>query len=461
MSNQSSVDNFSEKRLLQTLFYQPEFLDDKDVNEDIFSSLATRNIYKSLIALKDNAIPFTRDALLQEYAKVDLDASQAVVDVITEKQHEPLETIKDIIEQLNDAKKRRSAAAHLKAAIKKIEDVSHLNENNTETISKHISDAEASLKSDDSSSFKKVMNFEEWSEQYNKELNLRKMGKQFYFYNFMFDELIPDGPRPGEIGIIASSPGSGKSTLALNLVNSLIEVQVPSMYFSLEMSSIATMDRLLSKRLEVEYSSIINPSDQGHFEDLCSRINMEQKTLLENKKFRFSEDASMSIADLKSHIQKFQADLGQKYCIVVLDLLSMITDFTRTSGGANFAQSIEIGMNELSSVAKELGVHIIGVLQVNRGNESETKCYDVQDLAKFRPTRAQIKNANAWVERARYVVMTFREKMYAELFLEPEQHDTMLDIIECQVVKINNGKIGKISKGLFNSDFFSIDPIVI
>ena len=61
----------------------------------------------------------------------------------------------------------------------------------------------------------------------------------------------------------------------------------------------------------------------------------------------------------------FQAEIGSKYMIIVLDLLSMITDFTKFQNGANSAFGIEVAINKLSSIAKELGVHIIGVLQMN------------------------------------------------------------------------------------------------
>jgi len=454
----SDIDNFAEKRLLQTLFYQQEFFDNNNVNEEIFSSTATRNVYKSLLYLKENNIPFSRDALLQEYAKIDLDASQTIIDVITEKQIQQLSSINDIIKQLQDAKKRRKASANLRAAVKKIDEQTHLNETNIIDIKDLIGAGEQELVLENYTT-KRVMNFEEWSEQYNKELNIRKKGKQYYFYNFMFDELVPDGPRPGEIGIITSSPGSGKSTLSLNLINSLIDAQIPCMYFSLEMSSVATMDRLLSKRLEILYSDIINPRDQGQFEDICDLINKEKDDLSKINKFRFSEDASINLNELRKHIRKFQAETGQQYCVVLLDLLSMITDFTKVSNGVNFAQSVEIGVNKLSAMAKELNIHIIGVLQLNRSTESDVKCHDTKDLERFRPNRAQIKNAGAWVERARYVITTFREKMYAELYLDPSQYDTMLDIIECQVVKINNGRTGKTSKGLFNGDYFTIEPI--
>ena len=136
----------------------------------------------------------------------------------------------------------------------------------------------------------------------------------------------------------------------------------------------------------------------------------------------------------------------------------MIQDFCMNKNGMNFAQTIELGMNKLSAIAKELNVHFIGVLQLNRSSESEGKVHDKKDLQKFKPNRAQIKNAHAFLERARYVITTFREKMYAELYLDKEEYEDMIDIIEVSVVKINNGRLKKVS-AIFNGEYFNIEAM--
>jgi replicative DNA helicase len=456
-----NTDLFAEHRLLQALYCQPAFLDDPLVTEEVFQSLLTKNIYKSMTNLKAANVPFTRDALLQEFSSINIDDSPVTIDIITKPQNEQLQTISDIIKQLKDAKKRREAEFKLKKAAADIAALSKIDESVVD-IKDLIGEAEAALSLDDHS-IKKVMNFDEWTSDYEQELLKRKKGKQFWFHNFIFDELVPDGPRPGEIGIIASASGSGKTTIATCVVNDLISNNppIPCMYFSLEMSGVAIMDRLISKRLEIKYHDIANPQkDSGEFDDIIRQFQAEKAELTANKMFRFSEDASITLAELRKHIKKFQADIGMTYCIVIIDLLSMIADFTRIKNGANFAQSIEIGVNTLSAMAKELGVHFIGILQLNRTTEAEAgKIHDWKDCEKFKPNRAQIKNANAWVERARYVLTAFRQKYYAEMFLDPTEYEDKIDEIEISVVKINNALCKK-TKGIFNGDTFSIDPLV-
>jgi replicative DNA helicase len=454
MARPHQADLLAEQRLLQVSFHQPEFLN--QITEDLFSTQSNKNIFNSILHLYDNNIPFSRDALFQQYLTRDLDGNSTTIDIITKPQNSQLSKIDDIIIQLKDFKKRRETSIILNNLSKDLDNLTTLTDNDIVKIKDELIKAEIAI-SKSSDGLRKIVDIPEWFNYYEEELEKRKLGKQYYFYNFIFDSLITDGPRPGEIGLIVSSSGSGKSTLCLCLVNDFIEGNIPCMYFSLEMSSIATLDRLCSRRIGIPYKDIVNPKEQNEFEGVIKAIQDEKQKLVSNTRFRFSEDANISLPELYQHIKKFQADIGQNYCIIVIDLLSMITDFCKNS--ANMAQQIEIGINRLSAMSKELGVHFIGVLQYNRSTEADAgKIRDKTDLNKFKPNRAQIKNSNAWMERARYAISTFRLKMYAELYLEKDEIIDMPDIISVSLIKYNNGQLKKID-AMFNGEIFSIDPI--
>jgi replicative DNA helicase len=446
-------DLLAEQRLLQTIYNQPEFLD--QVTEDLFSTRSNQNIFNSVVALRDNNTPFSRDALFQEYLTRDLDGNSTTIDVISKPQNAKLESIDDIIVQLKDFRKRREAEIIIEEITKDLKGIAKLDSETVEKIKEKLTRVEVAISIGNEN--KKVMNMIEWFDEYEEALRERQQGNKQKFCNFIFDSLVQDGPRPGEIGLIVSASGSGKSTLALNLISDFIDALLPCMYFSLEMSSITTLDRLVSKRLGIPYAEITSPKEQNEFEGVLAAINSEKQNLIQNNKFRFSEDASISLAQLYQHIKKFQADLGDTYCIVVVDLLSMITDFCKNS--ANMAQQIEISINKLSAMSKELGVHIIGVLQYNHNTESQAgHIRDVKDISKFRPNRAQIKNSNAWMERARYVLSTFRPKSYAQLYLPEDEIMDMIDNMEVSIIKVNNGQIGKRVSALFDGETFNVTP---
>lgn len=451
------VDFFAEKRLLRALFNNPKYLDDERISDELFSSLSTKNIYKALQNLKEKNIKATRDSLLQEYSILDLNANSYVVDAIADSSVKD-EDLTDILLQLKDFQHRRIAENSLKEAQKIIASSARLSNDDLLKIDEFILQAKESLSNNSSINYNDTLTIKQWAnDKYLPEFERREKGKVYWFRNYIFDNLIPDGPEPGQIGIIASSSGSGKSTVCLNLVNNMIECQVPLIYYSLEMSAISTMDRLLAKRTGIEYSKLKNPGED--FEEIKAILKNEFSSLENNKLFRFCESGDIDLNKIEKDIIKFKKEANIDYCVVILDLLSMVRDFTKFLNGLNMAQGIEVAINKLSNLTKKLNVHVIGVLQLNRAAEADSSIHSYDDLDKLRPNRAQIKNANAFLERSRYVMATFRKQMYAKLYLQPEEYEDKEDIIECYIVKQNEGEIGHIEKGLFDGEHFNIIPI--
>lgn len=453
-----AVDFFAEHRLLRAIYNNPDFLEKVDI--DILTSSSTKNVYRAMANLKKKGVPLTRDSLLQEYSVIDLNASSSVIDTVADESVKET-CLTDILDQLADCKRRRAAVASLKDAVKTIENSPRISEEEWDSIDQKLSEAGNSLKpqSETENFSLEPQTTSEWCEAYFKEFEKRRSGKVYWFRHYMFDALVEDGPQPGEIGIIASASGSGKSTVCLNLMNNLIETGVPCAYYSLEMSAVTTMDRLLSKRLHIPYKKIKNPSSED-FEELLETMKRERAVLEANKLFRICESGDVSLSKLEKDVIRFQKESGCRYWIILVDLLSMIQDFTKYVSGANFAQGIEVAINKLSALAKKLGVHIIGVLQLNRAAEAGVTVNSLDDLEKLRPNRAQIKNAGAFLERARYVLTAFRKLPYAKLYLQPEEYqDVLEDVIELSIVKQNDGEIGETARGIFDGEYFDILPI--
>jgi replicative DNA helicase len=226
------------------------------------------------------------------------------------------------------------------------------------------------------------------------------------------------------------------------------------MMFSLEMALTPTADRLLSCRTEIPYIDFVRAKDESVFDDVQVRFEEERIALNKHPNFRICENASLSLNDIKKHVKKFQADIGQQYCIVIIDLLSMVADFSSLKGSANFSQVAEVGVNKFSAMCKELGIHGIGIVQLNRSNEIES-VRKVEDLVKFRPSRSQVKNSAAYLERARWLIGMYRKKFWAEQCLEKEDYEDMEDIIEVITLKQSNGPLSSV-EALFDGQTFSV-----
>lgn len=307
----------------------------------------------------------------------------------------------------------------------------------------------------------KMKDGEGWVEDYISDFNERNTTIQYKFYDNVLDSLIFEGPVPGNGGIITASTGMAKSAYCLHLVNQLTKNFVPVMYNTLEMSKTQVMDRLLSSRTGIPYKDIVKPTSISYKETL-SILEPELQKIRDYKLLRISENPSTSLDQLKDEISEFQEylrSIGKStYFILILDLLTMIKDFCKSENGVNFAQQIELAMNELNGMAKTFGFSYIGVVQLNRSTES-LKVTSLQSIEQLRPMRSSIKNSNAILERARWCVSLFRKKYYADMYLSKDIADQLEDIVELTVLKQNNGEVGT-RHLLFDGTTFSFNEIV-
>lgn len=445
----------AELRLLRNLWANPNLLDSQEYSDDLFCSVFCKTISKAIDTLTKNGTPLTTDALYMESARNDSSITRDLVKSITESTAESGQYITDIVKVLKDYKRTTAALDHLDH----IKDV--LSKNNvltpeiTQELRENFDAAEEQVLRNDEDSVKRVMDLKEWGDQWAEDFKLRTNGKRYYFSEPVLDELVVDGPAPGTGGLLVAQSGMGKSTMVLKLVNGFINAEIPCMFFSLEMGSIATYDRLLANRLQIPYTEIVNPPDTETYQAIFDQVQQERQILDNNKLFRFCEDANVSISELKKSIIKFQEQIGQKYCIVVLDLITMIQDFVNTKSGLGMPQTIELAINKMNALSKELGIHYIGTAQLNRAGES-TSVTDPEDVLRFRPSRHQVKNSSALLERCRYVVSLFRKKYYLEQYFgDDEEIMDCEDIVELQILKQNNGKTPRRCE-LFDGSTFSM-----
>ena len=285
---------------------------------------------------------------------------------------------------------------------------------------------------------------DEISKYYAEKLTERHEGETYSFHNPVMDSLVTEGPTPGHGGIIAGSTGMGKSTLCLNVINDCINADIPTMYFPIEMGLENTVDRLAALRSGVPFRMIRNIGKANEdTTDLEKKLLHEINGLRAHPNFAIIEDANISVRKLRNYIKRFQAKLpGKKFCIVFIDLLLMIKEFYDDDG--NMAQQIERAINKLDIMAKELGIHYVGVVQLNRSIEGESsKVLTEQALNKLRPTRSSIKNSSALLERARWAITIFRKRYFADLLLTEEEAQQIDDVAEIQLMKANDEAIGR------------------
>jgi replicative DNA helicase len=454
-------DRLAEYRIIIELFNNPETLNNPNVSEDLFNFTITKNIYKSIANIYDKKLKPSVENVTQELMNIDFDANEKVLPEILSTGIKPTGDISDAIEQLKDFTKRQEVIANLNAAILNIKNGAKLSPETIELVRSKIDAADLKL-TEQAYDNKRVYTLEEFGDSYLEQTKAREFGR-VYKFGHGIDLILNDGPAPGDFGVLSGQTGTGKSLVALDIVDSLINQDIPTMYFSIEMSGVSTFDRIVARRKTIPYANIVHPEID---EWLAIRTAQEEtvKELKGHKNFRFCEAATVSLADIRRHIKKFQADIGQLYCIVIIDLLSQVTDFVKQTHGQNQAFSIEKAVNDFSAICKECQVHGLGIIQLNRGSMAN-KPSSIDAIKKMRPTVYELKNAGAWGERARYVLGAFRLRHFAKQLLNMTddelnaEDDTKTDILELSCLKQNNGNLGRVNF-IFDGEYFQLAPLL-
>lgn len=181
------------------------------------------------------------------------------------------------------------------------------------------------------------------------------------------------GMRGGHMVVVAGRPGTGKTTLAMNIAENIGGLGIPSLIFSLEMSSKELTRRMLSSVGKVPLSVI----DTGKIENHGAQITAGAGKIKELPVY-VCDRGGMNINQIRS-IAKFQKR-ANKIEMVVIDYIGLI----RASGSKTSNRTQELGeiSRQCKEMAKELNIPVIVLAQLNREidkTERDPRLSDLRD----------------------------------------------------------------------------------
>jgi replicative DNA helicase len=443
----------AEYRLLNALVRDKAFRTDSRIHGGLFVHETARSVFQAIQRLDTEEIEISTASLLQAGNAIDYTVAAPVIDTIFELGETAPAKLDDVLKTLNTAQQK----LQLRDKFSKLASMaSHTGDLDIGEVYKQLFDVDSLLKEGGTTSLLK--SFACWSEEYIADLEQRSNGKRFSYGDVSLDKTLLKGAYPGAITTFAAATGQGKSTFVLNLVNSLLEMQVPCMYVSLEMSGVDTYDRLISMRRGIPMEDLYAYDDR--LLSIADVVREEMEALKGNNRFYFVEEPGLSIARLKPLIKEFKQRTRSDYAVVFIDLATQLEDFMKTKGNSSVANSMELAMNSLNALAKELNIHFGLVAQFNREADNY-KISTVDDLDNLRPTLGQIKNSNAIAERSRVVLGLFRKRYYVEKYLQDDSDAMALpDQLDVQVLKNSSGPSGEIIKYSFEGQFFRVTPLI-
>jgi len=203
------------------------------------------------------------------------------------------------------------------------------------------------------------------------------------------DKYLTEGLKAGQITTVAALSAMGKSSYVLSMMKNLANLGIPSAQFALEMNSMSLFAKLLAFNTRLPISQVIKNSDKLSEEDR-EIYEVEISRLRRNKHIFLNDKPSQNISSVREQVMILQDFLypngGDGYIVVPIDLFGKLRDF---QGSDNFARDYEKKCNEVQIMARELGVHLILVAQINR---------EVSKRKNKRPTMNDLKNAHALTE---------------------------------------------------------------
>lgn len=247
-----------------------------------------------------------------------------------------------------------------------------------------------------------------------------------------FEELdrLTSGWQSSDLIIIAARPGMGKTALTLSMARNIAVGQnIPVAFFSLEMSSVQLITRLISSETKLSSEKLRTGNLEDHE---WEQLNVKVKDL-ERAPLYIDDTPSLSIFDLRAKARRLVSQRGIR--IIFIDYLQLMTAKVSSKAG-NREQEISTISRNLKALAKELNIPVIALSQLSRNVETRggTK----------RPLLSDLRESGAIEQDADIVSFIYRPEYYQIDEWDDEEKSSSLGQAELIVAKHRNGASGSI-----------------
>ena len=205
------------------------------------------------------------------------------------------------------------------------------------------------------------------------------------------------GLQPGDLIVVAGRPSMGKTALALNLVESAaIRSKLAAVVFSLEMSAEQLTMRFMSSLGHIDAHKIRT----GNLDDADWPRLTTAMTMLNESRIFLDDSGDLTPTELRARCRRLKRehDIG----MVVVDYLQLM-HVPGTS--ENRATEISEISRSLKALARELGVPVVALSQLNRSLESR---------ANRRPMLSDLRESGAIEQDADVILFIYRDEVYNE-----------------------------------------------
>ena len=251
-------------------------------------------------------------------------------------------------------------------------------------------------------------------------------GLQTGFHNL---DKLTSGWQNSDLIIIAARPAMGKTAFVLSMAkNMAVDYNTPVAIFSLEMSNLQLVNRLISNVCEIEGEKIKSGRlSRQEWEQLNSRVRS-----LFSAPLYVDDSPSLSILELRTKARRLVKEHGVK--IIIIDYLQLMNATGMKFGSRE--QEVSMISRSLKQLAQELNIPVIALSQLSRKVEERND-------GNKRPQLSDLRESGAIEQDADIVCFIHRPEYYTRSTTDAENRD-IRGMAEFIVAKHRSGSVDDI-----------------
>ena len=239
---------------------------------------------------------------------------------------------------------------------------------------------------------------------------------------------VTSGWQNSDLIIIAARPAMGKTAFVVSMAkNMAVNYNIPIAVFSLEMSNLQLVNRLICNTCEIEGEKIKSGRlSQMEWDQLLSRVKH-----LYSAPLYIDDTPSLSIFELRTKARRLQREHNIQF--IIIDYLQLMNASGMKYGSRE--QEVSLISRSLKQLAKELNIPIIALSQLNRSVENRADGK--------RPQLSDLRESGAIEQDADMVCFIHRPEYYVKSTTDAEGND-IRGLAEFIIAKHRSGSVGDI-----------------
>ncbi|NTU94809.1 MAG: replicative DNA helicase, partial [Bacteroidales bacterium] len=246
------------------------------------------------------------------------------------------------------------------------------------------------------------------------------------------------GWQPSDLVILAARPSMGKTAFVLTMARNMsVEHQIPVAFFSLEMSSLQLVKRLMISETGLSSDKIKGGKKLEEYE--WTQINTRLTQLIKAPLY-IDDTPSLSIYEFRSKARRLVSNAGVK--AIIIDYLQLMSGPPELRGMRE--QEVSSISRSLKAIAKELNIPIIALSQLSRAVETRG--------GSKRPQLSDLRESGAIEQDADIVIFIHRQDYYG-LTEDP----AMTGVSDIIIAKHRNGAVCDVQMRFRSSEVRFVD----